>query len=187
MKVNYDKYSDAELVNLLGEDRNTASGAFKAIYDRYSPIVHSYCAKVLGYDDSAEDVFQETFIKFYNNYTKETKKFNVQGYLLTIARNLCLNAKRDRKNNISVEYLDLIYSEEQSYEQTELLDLINRTLDLLEDDYREAFTLREYGGLEYSQIAELCSISVVNAKSRVFRAKKKIKSILRPYLNELSQ
>lgn len=187
MKINYDKYSDIELVSLLNEDKAQASGAFKAIYDRYSPVVHSYCCKVLGYEDYAEDVFQETFIKFYNNYSKETNKFNVQGYLLTIARNLCLNAKRDRKNNVAVEYLDLLYSDEQSYEQKELLDLINRTLDLLEDEYREAFVLREYGGLEYTQIAEVCSISVVNAKSRVFRAKQKIKTILKPYLNELSQ
>ncbi|MDT3740439.1 MAG: RNA polymerase sigma factor [Candidatus Kapabacteria bacterium] len=187
MKVNYDKYTDSELIALFGEDRDTVSGAFKAIYDRYSPVIHSYCSKVLGNEDEAEDVFQETFIKFYSNCSKETTKFNVQGYLLKIARNLCLNVKRDRKENVSTDYIDLLYNDSQSYEQKELLDLITRTLELLEDDYREAFVLREYGGLEYSEIAETCSISIVNAKSRVYRAKQKIKSILLPYLKELSQ
>jgi RNA polymerase sigma-70 factor, ECF subfamily len=187
MKINYDKYSDEELIELFKEEGETASGAFKAIYDRYSPVIHAYCTKVLRYEDNAEDVFQETFIKFFHNCTKETNNFNIQGYLLTIARNLCLNAKRDRKEHISDEYIDNFYSDEQSYEQTELLDLINRTLDLLDDAHREAFVLREYSGLEYTQIAELCGITVVNAKSRVFRAKQKIKSILEPYLKELSQ
>lgn len=187
MKVNYDKYTDAELIALFGGNKEETSGAFKAIYDRYSPVVHAYCVKVLGYDDIAEDVFQDTFIKFYNNCTKETNHFNLQGYLLTIARNLCLNAKRDKKENISVDYLDIFYSEEQTYEQQELLDLINRTLELLDDEHREAFVLREYSGLEYTQIAEVCKITVSNAKSRVFRAKQKIKSILQPYLKELNQ
>lgn len=187
MKVNYNKYTDEELVSLLGDDRATSSGAFKAIYDRYSPVVHSYCAKVLDNDELAEDVFQETFIKFYNNYNKETKKFHIQGYLLTIARNLCLNAKRDKKNNVSDEYIDMFFADEQSYENKELLDLINRTLDLLDDEYREAFVLREYSGLDYAEIANLCNISLVNAKTRVFRAKQKIKSLLKPYLKELSQ
>ncbi|MFA7627267.1 MAG: sigma factor-like helix-turn-helix DNA-binding protein, partial [Candidatus Kapaibacterium sp.] len=66
-------------------------------------------------------------------------------------------------------------------------DSINRTIELLDEDHREAFVLREYNGLDYSQIAELCNISVVNAKSRVFRARQKIKSILQPYLKELSE
>ncbi|MBX3043787.1 MAG: RNA polymerase sigma factor [Candidatus Kapabacteria bacterium] len=187
MKVNYDKYSDSELVSLLGEDRETASEAFKAIYDRYSPVVHSYCIKVLGYEETAEDVFQETFIKFFNNYSRESDRFNIQGYLLTIARNLCLNVKRDKKETVSDDYLDVLYSEEQSYEQKELLGLINRTIELLDEEHREAFVLREYSGLEYSEIAELCKTSVSNAKSRVFRAKQKIKKILEPYLKELSQ
>lgn len=184
--MKYDKYSDAELVNLLREDKKVASAAFKVLYDRYSQLVHSYCLKVLGYDESAEDIFQETFIKFYNNCTKETKNFNIKGYLLTIARNLCLNAKRDQKENVSLDNLDYLYSDNQTYEQKELLDLITRTLDLLDEEHREAFVLREYGGLDYTEIAELCSITVINAKTRVFRAKQKIKTILMPYLKELS-
>ncbi|MFA7626327.1 MAG: sigma factor, partial [Candidatus Kapaibacterium sp.] len=129
MKENFETYSDSELVELLKRDKSTSSAAFKVLYDRYSSIVHAYCCKVLGYGENAEDVFQETFIKFYNNCNKETVKFNIQGYLLTIARNLCLNVKRDRKVTVSTDYLDMYYADEQPYEQKELLDLINRTIE----------------------------------------------------------
>jgi RNA polymerase sigma-70 factor (ECF subfamily) len=186
MSIKYEKYTDEELVKFLKDGTETASGAFKVLYDRYSPVVHSYCVKVLGYGDDSDDLFQETFIKFYNNVTKETIKFNIKGYLLTIARNLCLNAKRNKKNNVSEEYLEFLYDDSQPYEQKELLDLITRTIELLDDEYREAFVLREYSGLEYSEIAELTGISLANAKSRVFRAKQKIKTILQPYLKELT-
>ncbi len=184
MSKKYEQYTDQELVQFLKENKEIASEAFKVLYDRYSPIVNAYCVKVLGYCSDADDIFQETFIKFFNNVTKEAIKFNIKGYLLTIARNLCLNAKRDQKVKTTEKYFDTIYEYSQPYEQKELLDLINRTLDLLDDEYREAFVLREYNGLEYSEIAELTGITIVNAKSRVFRAKKKIKSILQPYLKE---
>lgn len=187
MKNRYSQYSDYDLILLLKKDKRTSSDAFQVIYDRYSSVIISYCIRVMGDEDTANDIFQETFIKFYNNCTTETNKFNIKGYLLTIARNLCINAKRDKKNNVSIDYLDMFYSNNQSYEQKELLDLIKRTLELLDDDYREAFVLREYSGLEYTEIAEVCNITVVNAKSRVHRAKQKLKSILQPYLKELSQ
>jgi RNA polymerase sigma-70 factor (ECF subfamily) len=64
--------------------------------------------------------------------------------------------------------------------------MITRSLDLLDDEYREAFILREYSGLSYKELAEVTGISVANAKSRVFRAKERIKHILKPVLKDLS-
>jgi RNA polymerase sigma-70 factor (ECF subfamily) len=57
-------------------------------------------------------------------------------------------------------------------------------MELLEFEYKEAFILREYDGLPYNEIAEITGTTITNAKSRVFRAKQKIKEILQPYLQE---
>lgn len=186
MSSNFTKYNEEELVEYLKGNQKDASAAFRVLYDRYSSTVHAYCVKVLGYSDDAEDIFQETFIKFYKNVTNQTTKFNIKGYLLTIARNLSLNAKRNKKQTVSEEYLEFLYEENQKYEQKELLDLVNRAIDLLDEEYKEAYILKEYNGLEYSEIAELTGITISNAKSRVFRAKKKIRDILQPYLKELT-
>jgi RNA polymerase sigma-70 factor (ECF subfamily) len=94
--------------------------------------------------------------------------------------------KETKKNTVDIDEVDYYVSIGTNYEQKELLDLITRSLDLLEDDYREAFVLREYSGLSYEEIAEVTGISLGNAKSRVFRAKQKIKSILNPYLKDIS-
>ncbi len=181
----YSAYSDKELVLLL--DGKEHEAAFRELYHRYSALVHAYCLRVLNNQELAEDIFQETFIRFYNKINIERKNTNVPGFLITIARNLCLNYKRDVRPTVSMEGMDFPIHQDMSYEKKELLDLINTALDLLEFEYREAFVLREYDGIPYKEIAEICGITIGNAKSRVFRAKKKIREILAPYLNDLTE
>ncbi len=181
----YNKYSDVELVDILRKDKQKANGAFGELYNRHSSMLHAYCYRIIGNEEAAEDIFQEAFIKFYQNVSNEMPNSNIPGFLVKIARNLCLNYKRDKRPTVPIEDLDFLLQENQNYEQKELLDLITRSLELIDDDFREAFVLREYSGLSYEEIAETCNISLSNAKSRVFRAKQKLKSILQPYLKEL--
>lgn len=187
MPKKYASYSDKELVELLEGNKSQAEESFKTLYDRYSSMVHAYVLRVLSDEDAAEDIFQEVFIKFYQNVKSDAAKTNIPGFLITIARNLCLNYKRDKRNTVAIEDYEHFFSESShNYEQQELLELITRALDLVDDAYREAFVLREYSGLSYQEIAEICKITEGNAKSRVFRAKQQIKSILKPYLKDLS-
>ncbi|MFW5701358.1 MAG: RNA polymerase sigma factor [Bacteroidota bacterium] len=184
---NLSSYSDIELVGQIrGDSRQSQEAAFTELYNRYASQVHAYCYRVLGSEEQAEDVFQETFIKFFKNVRTDLKNSNIPGFLITIARNLCLNVKRDRRPTVLIENLEFILRDYQNYEQKELLDMITRSLELVEEDYREAFVLREYSGLSYQEISDVCGITVANAKSRVFRAKEKIKNILKPVLKDLS-
>lgn len=187
MTKKYSSYSDYKLVELIeGKKKQESENAFKEIYDRYSSSVHAYCLRVMSNEELAEDIFQEVFIKFYQNVRSKAVKTNIPGFLITIARNLCLNYKRDKRQTVPIDNLEFMFPETQNYEQKELLDLITRSLELIDDDYREAFVLREYSGLSYKDIADVCHISLANAKSRVFRAKKQLKEILKPYLKDLS-
>lgn len=180
-------------MQFLKESSNNTELAFREIYNRYASTVHAYCMRVFNNPEQSEDVFQETFIRFYQSVTKVknedtielVKNFNVPGFLITIARNYCLNLKRKEKKEVSVENYDYFEFEHHGYERKELLELIKTALELLEFDYREAFVLREYSGLSYEEIAESTKTSTANAKARVFRAKLKIKEILKPYLLDL--
>jgi RNA polymerase sigma-70 factor, ECF subfamily len=184
MSKKYTAYSDKELVLMLeGKEKEAA---FRELYHRYSSIVHAYCLRVFNNQELAEDIFQETFIRFFNKINIYRENTNVPGFLIKIARNLCLNHKRDVMPTVSMEGMEFPITQDMSYEQKELLDLINMALELLDYEYREAFILREYDGLTYKDIAEICGVTTGNAKSRVFRAKKKIRDILAPYLNELT-
>lgn len=176
-------FTDEQLTALLsGKD---AERAFTLLYDRYSSRIHAYCYRIVEDSAHAEDIFQETFIRFFQNAKAGREMRNVPGFLITIARNLCLNHKRDRKVTVAIDDYHFPTSESKNYEQKELLDLIARSLELLDYDHREAFVLREYDGLSYEEVAEIIGTTVTNAKSRAFRAKQKIKAILQPYLKDL--
>jgi len=185
MSNNFSKYDDKELVVMVANKGKDAEQAFKEIYNRYASDVNAYSLKITGNVQQAEDIFQETFIRFYQKVNYIDEKTNVPGYLITIARNLCLNLKRDKKVMVPIDDYVFAMPENKTYENDELLNLINYALDLLDYEFREAFILKEYNGLKYEELAELIGISVNNAKSRVFRAKKRIREILQPYLKDL--
>ncbi len=182
----YSKYSDSELFAFLHDKKEIQECAFAELYSRYSQRIYAYCLRVTGNPDDARDIFQEAFLKFFKSAQNQQYLENVPGYLLTIARNLCLNFKRDKKINVDIE--DYTFrTNDKGYEQKELMDLISKALDLLEFDYREAFILRQYQGLSYKEISDITGNSVAAVKNRVWRAKEKIKTILQPYLNDLAK
>ncbi|TAL68274.1 MAG: RNA polymerase sigma factor [Bacteroidetes bacterium] len=187
MRQNFSTYTDEKLVFLLRSDNKEESEiAFTEVYNRYSSRVHAYCLRVLNDYEQAEDIFQEVFIRFFQKIKSNYPETNVSGYLIKIARNLCLNYKRDKVNTINIQENDIYFEPGKSFENSELLDLITTALELLDFEYKEAFVMREYDGLSYNEIAEVTNTTVTNAKSRVFRAKQKIKEILQPYLKDMA-
>jgi RNA polymerase sigma-70 factor (ECF subfamily) len=183
--------ADAELFAALRGTRQESEGAFTEIYARYATQVHTYCLHILSHRSAAEDVFQETFVRFYNSATAERgdcPPTNVIGFLITIARNLCLNHKSSRREYVSLEEYTIVEPAPlQAYESSELMSLIERSLDLLEPHHREAFVLREFDGLPYAEIAEILKTTEATAKTWAFRAKQKIQQILQPYLHDLNR
>jgi len=187
MKDKFAKYDDKDLVSIICKKNSKSGLAFKEIYNRYAANVHAYCLRVLTNEEQAEDIFQETFIRFYQKVDINYATTNVPGFLITIARNLCLNQKRNKKNTVPIDEVEYLKYDAFKYEDVQLMELITMALDLLDISYREPFVLREYNGMQYDEISEQLGITIANAKTRVFRAKQKIKDILQPYLNELEK
>lgn len=185
MKKDYSRYSDIELYKALSGSKEESEAAFGELYSRHSQRIYAYCLRVTGNSDDARDIFQEAFLRFFNSAKNQAKLENVPGFLLIIARNLCINFKRDRKPVVSIEDFTLA-SNDTNYEQKEILQLISSALELLDFEYREAFVLRQYHGLSYQEIADITNTSISAAKNRVWRAKEKVKNILSPYLEDVS-
>ena len=187
MNSSHAHVSDIELYAALKNGKTVSEPAFAELYARYSPRIFAYCRRILGNRESAQDAFQETFIRFYNSAQQNREMTNVPAYLLRIARNICLNMQRNNHRTTNLEDYHLPFTEEYSHEKKELLSLVNNALELLPEDYRESFVLREYDGLSYQEIADLTQTSLATVKIRIFRAKQKIREILAPYLSDLSQ
>lgn len=185
MAKSIEKYNDNELYYMLSSDKKLAEKAFAEIYDRHSSRIYAYCRRFLGNVEDAQDVFQETFIRFLDSTKQDRIMTNVPAFLLKIARNLCVNVKRKDKNPVSFE--DYMVADSSSNENNELLELIKMALELLPEEYKDMFILREYDGLSYQDIADISGTPLSTVKIRIFRAKQKIRDILAPYMKELEK
>jgi RNA polymerase sigma-70 factor, ECF subfamily len=187
MGLKLESYSDVELIDMIKQDLPQKNEAFAVIYKRYSVSVNTYCRSMIHDRDSAKDIFQETFIRFFNNLKNVEHFGNVNAYLIATAKNLCLNCIRDRKDTVPFDILEMQLKEVNNYDNNEMMDLIVRSLELLDVEYREAFIMKEFQGLSMKEIADLQKTSLPNAKSRVLRAKRKIIDILEPYIKDLNR
>ncbi len=185
MAKSYTKYNDDELFYMLNSEKKTAEKAFAELYNRHSSRIYAYCRRFLGNKEDAQDVFQETFVRFIDSAKQDRIMTNVPAFLLKIARNLCVNAKRKDKNPVSFE--DYMSVGNGNNDHSELLKLIKMAIDILPDEYKEIFVLREYNGLTYQEISEIVELPLSTIKIRIFRAKQKIRDILQPYLSELEK
>jgi len=182
----FEDLSDIELFNLLKKEKKESPEAFKELYSRYSSRIYAYCRRFVGYKEEAEDIFQDTFKKFYEAAQQEREMTNVFGFILKIARNLCINSKRNQKRTIDID--DTInFSTKSRQDKEEMLDLIKQAIEELPAEYKDVLILREYQGLSYIEIAEMTNLSLGTVKVRIFRAKDKIRTILKPYMEEFSK
>lgn len=185
MTDNYSEYTDAELVVFIKQAKPVCDNAFMELYRRYSSQIRGYAKCMTLNSAASEEIFQETFIALFKNIKSGAKPNNIKAYLYSTVRNLCSNDRRNRKTVIPIDPDMMIIDERQTHEQNELLDLIIKTLPVLDEKYREAFILREFDGLQYSEIAEITGTTVSGAKTRVARAHRLIQNTLEPYLKDL--
>lgn len=180
--------SDVELLDrfITGEE-----SAFAELYGRHKQQVYTYCARMLGGDqDLASDAFQEVFIKVYEKASQFREGTNVTGWLFMIARNTCLNIFRARKPNDclddhgELESSDRSLAPEFGEEQHFLRAKLEQAIAGLPKEYREPLVLREFDGLGYAEIAQIMGTTLPVIKVRIYRAKQKLREILRPYVAE---
>ena len=183
MKYNFSKYSDSELLRLIGEGKKAKDDAFNELYNRYSKKIYFYCKKILGNEQQAEDVFHDVFINVVKSAGNRNIVNNVPGYLFKIARNLCLNVQRTVKPElISIDEI----SENELYDrkQDDLEDLISSAIELLPHDQRESFVMQMYLGMTYNEIAITLEVPVSTVRNRIVRAKVRMKEILSPFFEK---
>lgn len=186
MNVQISNMSDEELYTLLAnKKKRLAKAAFEEIYARYSTKIYYYCKKILSNENSTNDVFQETFLKIIEASKDGKVMTNFAGYIIKIARNLCLNEKVNIRNTmIYVEDFQLPNS--QSNDDKELIEIVGLALESLPMEYRECLILKEFLNFSYNEIAEMLDLTLSVVRIRIHRAKDKLKEILAPYSKEIN-
>ncbi|SHK21732.1 RNA polymerase sigma-70 factor, ECF subfamily [Anaerocolumna jejuensis DSM 15929] len=144
------------------------------IQEEYDKI-YRYCYFKVGNSTLAEDLAQETFLKYFaqNSYIEHGKKL---AYLYTIARNLCLDAFRKKQPE---ELTDVIPDAENSFERLELNIAIRQVLKTLPEQERELLLFRYVNELSVGEIAVVTGISRFAVYRRTNSALASLKALLK--------
>ena len=172
--------------------KNTRAGddnAFRELVKKYETRVASTVISMLGNCPEADDVGQETFIRFYNSINKFRGESSVGTFLTRIAMNLSLNElkRRQRKNLFFQRQTDSdlnIPDKANSNNPNETKEFIQKALRKLEPGFRSVLVLRLIDGYSTAETAQILKLPTGTVLSRLARAQKKLKEILIPLMGD---
>jgi len=161
--------------------------AFRILYDRYKSQLFIYCLRMMNDRDTAKDVLQEVFIRVHANRERYEPGTNFVGWAHTIARNLCLNARRDTKSHTSFDETASYGSVSRPDSDVALREQVASEIARLPEIYREALILREYEGHSYQEIVKITGLTMSTVKFRIFKAREILRERLAWGLDELRE
>ena len=157
--------------------------AFNLLFERYQLAIYRYCRFMVDDFALAEDIYQETFLSFYNVCHQGKDVHNVRGYLFAIARSKCLDFLENKKKYVPLEEAsELHYQFDESSKDT--MEHFYKAVSRLPEQYRETFVLFSIKQYSYDEIAGMLNISKNVVKNRVFRAKQGLQKVLSPILRD---
>lgn len=152
---------------------------FSEIYDKNFEIIIRIAYRFTGNLEAAEDLCQDSFIKYFEKYGDKHNSKQAVFFLIKIVKNLSINYEKRKK--IEYRVFNQYKNEGRSYEkESGLADLvkkeqisdIQKALLLIPYKYRLPLILKEYEQLNYNEISKVINSSVSNVKVLIHRAKK---------------
>src|SRR5438046_9167998 len=172
--------------------------AFEELVNRYESKIFRLTKNITGNREDAEDAMQDAFLKAYAHLGGFQGDSRFYTWLVRIAANEALMRLRKRRpNQFSLDEPvegddDLMPREledwgprpERRSAQTELHEILSEVIDKLEPDFRVVFVLRDVEELSTEETAKVLGISVPAVKSRLLRARLKLRQKLNRYFRK---
>ena len=155
----------------------------QAIAEQFRTEIFAYIRSKVGDSATADDLTQETFLKVGNSLAKGTEPEHFRGWLFQIARNTIIDSRKKAPRFVPFEESHAV-SKTENPENLDPVDdefrkrLFSYALNVIETfpaEDREALTLTEIDGLSREELANELGISLTAAKSRVQRARSKLR------------
>ncbi|HEY4259370.1 MAG TPA: sigma-70 family RNA polymerase sigma factor [Schlesneria sp.] len=177
----YDDHTIIEQI-LAGE-----TGRFRLLVQTYQPLVFQFARNMLRTIEDAEDLTQEVFVAAFQNLGKfDSTRAKFSTWLLTITRNRCLNqlARYRASPPAAVVSVDRGLSPDAAAVANEVWQHLSDALETLPIEQRIAFVLAEIQELSHAEIAMIEQIEVGTVKSRVSRARDKLRQAMQAWQPE---
>jgi RNA polymerase sigma-70 factor (ECF subfamily) len=161
--------------------------AFSSLLARYQNRLYRYLLRWVHEPATAEDLFQQTWMRVIENIRRFNPKRNFDAWLFAVARNIVIDYLRRRRPASLEEPVgeDLPLSECLSANtpgaleqvlRSERAELVQRALEYQPPVYREILSLRFEEEMKLEEIAEVLSIPLGTVKSRLARALERLRT-----------
>jgi RNA polymerase sigma factor (sigma-70 family) len=167
--------------------------AFNQMVLLYQERIYALALRILGDEDSAEDITQNTFLTAYLNLPR-FRNGSFRSWLYRIATNACYDELRRRKSHpiLSLEYEDEAEEKlmplydftrpsmlpEKEVEKHQLEQSIQQALNRLDADQRAVVVLVDLQDFDYQEAAHILEVPIGTVKSRLVRARLKLRRLL---------
>ena len=166
---------------LVAASRRGDLDSFNQLVLRWERPIYALAYRVIGRDEDARDVAQETFLRAFRALKGFKGQAKFSSWLYRITLNLCRDwIRRERRTPIAQvpEGVDLIElagegtpseSVEELVSRNELGRAVMKAMSVLPDDQRTAIILKEYHGLTFQEIADLLDCPLSTVKTRLYQ------------------
>ena len=187
--------TEALLIADLCEGDETA---LAPLVEKYKRMVYRLAMQITKNHADADDVMQETFIKVYRSIRTFRKDAAFETWLYRIAVNEALNfvKRRERQRASTLEtvseteyettlrYRTQIANDPHAHaEKAELRHHVTEAVNTLSLKHRTVVILHEFEGLTHAEIASILNCSEGTVRSRLHYARKKLRTLLKPYVD----
>lgn len=167
------------------------NSAWEFLLRAHTRKLYNLCYRFTGRTDEAEDLTQEIFVKVYQTLrTFDAAQGAFSTWLNRVARNhLVDHYRRTRKDRITSSLEDELETLEEKpsaeaepagqVESRERKEVLQRALDRLSPDLREAVVLRDLHDLDYQEIAQVLGVPEGTVKSRINRGRLELARVLK--------
>ncbi|NNE26835.1 MAG: RNA polymerase sigma factor [Saprospiraceae bacterium] len=159
--------------------------------DLITPSLNSFALNLTKNRDDAEDLFQETAFRAVSNKEKFRPGTNFKAWMFTIMKNIFINnyRKKAKANTVidSTENLYYINSGKNSIyndaDRNILMKELTNMIDELDETIKVPF-LMHFEGFKYQEIADELELPLGTVKSRIFFARKALKSSIKGHYGD---
>ena len=176
----------------IEEVRNGKISSFSYLVEKYQNFVYSLALKMLKNAEDAEEMAQDCFVKAFTKLDNFEGKAKFSTWLYSIVYHACITELRKKKNIFS-SIEDNKITDQDEYRLFETITenkkenqekYLSEALEKLPEEDNVLLSLFYYEGFSVSDIKQVTGLSESNVKIKIFRARKKVYSILQELLKD---
>lgn len=151
------------------------------IWEEFSVPLKIFIRKRIASETDADDILQEVFMKIHNSLDNLTDDHKINAWVYRITRNAIVDYYRRNDKSFELsEFSEVMAMEpdEDMNSNVEISACLKAMIESLPDKYKEAILLTEFQNLTQKELSQKMGLSLSGAKSRVQRARGKLKEML---------